>query len=123
MVRWILSYSYIIKKNKINGELAMAQVISIKDNTAIIMIDKDFNFETHKSFRNSIKESLESGVREIILDFKSVEYMDSTALGLLMVAKDTANEVECDIKLKSVAGYARKVLEMSSFDKKFSILD
>ena len=101
----------------------MAQLMNIDSNVATIMIDKDFNFETHKSFRNSIKESLESGAKEIILEFKEVEYMDSTALGLLMVAKDTANEVDCAIKLKSVAGYALKILEMSQFDQKFEIIE
>ena len=101
----------------------MAQVLNMENNVATILIDKDFNFETHKSFRNAVKESLESGVREIILEFKEVEYMDSTALGLLMVAKDTASEVDCEIKLQNVAGYARKILEMSQFDKKFEIIN
>lgn len=101
----------------------MAQVLTMESNIATILVDKDFNFETHKSFRNSIKEALESGARQITLEFKEVEYMDSTALGLLMVAKDTANEVDCEIKLQNVSGYARKILEMSQFDKKFEILN
>ena len=101
----------------------MAQVLKLEQNTATIGVDKDFNFETHKSFRNAVKESLESGAKKIVLDFSEVEYMDSTALGLLMVAKDTSDEVDCEIQLKSVAGYARKILEMSQFDKKFEILD
>jgi anti-anti-sigma regulatory factor len=48
--------------------------------------------------------------------------MDSTALGLLMVAKDNAEGVDCEIKLQNVTGYARKIIEMSQFDKKFEIL-
>lgn len=103
--------------------MLMAQVLKMENNVSTILVDKDFNFETHKSFRNAIKESLESGAKEIVLEFKEVEYMDSTALGLLMVAKDTATEVDCEIKLQHVAGYARKILEMSQFDKKFVILD
>ncbi|MCP4355721.1 MAG: STAS domain-containing protein [Proteobacteria bacterium] len=101
----------------------MAQLNGVENNVAIIMIDEDFNFETHKSFRNAVKESLELGAKEIILEFEKVEYMDSTALGLLMVAKDTATEADCKIKLKSVSGYARKILEMSQFDQKFELID
>jgi len=101
----------------------MAQLNGVENSVAVIAIDEDFNFETHKSFRNAVRESLELGAKEIILEFKKVEYMDSTALGLLMVAKDTANEVDCKIKLKSVSGYARKILEMSQFDQKFELID
>lgn len=101
----------------------MAHLNGVENNQAIIIIDEDFNFETHKSFRNAVRESLELGAKEIILEFDKVEYMDSTALGLLMLAKDTANEVDCTIKLKSVTGYARKILEMSQFDQKFELID
>lgn len=101
----------------------MAHLTGVENGIATIIIDTDFNFETHKSFRNSIKEALELGAKEIVLEFKEVEYMDSTALGLLIVAKDTANEVDCEIKLRRVSGYAKKILEMSHFDKKFDFLD
>lgn len=101
----------------------MAKLNGVENSIAVILIDEDFNFETHKSFRNAVRESLELGAKEIILEFEKVEYMDSTALGLLMVAKDTANEVDCIIKLKNVNGYARKIIEMSQFDQKFELIE
>jgi|TARA_Y100001960_G_scaffold100494_1_gene107927 anti-anti-sigma factor len=100
----------------------MAHLINVENKTATVLIDKDFNFKTHKSFTNAVKESLEQGAKIIVLEFKEVEYMDSTALGLLMVAKDNAEGVDCEIKLQNVTGYARKIIEMSQFDKKFEIL-
>lgn len=101
----------------------MAQLEKLENNVATIMLDTDFNFDTNKSFRNAVRDSLEKGAKEIVLEFKDVEYMDSTALGLLMIAKDTASDVDCKIKLRNVSGYAKKILEMSQFDKKFDLVD
>jgi anti-anti-sigma factor len=60
-------------------------------------------------------------VREIEIDFQGVDYLDSSALGMLLMLRDKASGSGKDISLVGVKGSVRQVLEIANFSKLFKI--
>ena len=72
----------------------MAQIVSeVKDNgeTLFIKIDGVFSFELNRQFSDTYRSAPES-VERFVIDFSQVEYVDSSALGILLVMKKTGEE-------------------------------
>ncbi len=87
-----------------------------------IQLPQTFDFESHKEFRKSIKDAMNSTPSMLSLNFTKVEYLDSSALGMLMLAKHETDAMKCGIKIINLKdGHARKVLELVKFDQIFTI--
>jgi len=79
-----------------------------------------FDFVFHKDFRNAY-ESLETPPRRYIIDLGKVTYIDSSALGMLLLLRDFAGGDEADIKVIHCNEDVRKVLLISKFDQLFQV--
>lgn len=83
-----------------------------------IAIEGVFDFKLMQEFRKSY-DTAES-VECFILDFSGVEYMDSSALGMLLNMRKSVGEAT-RIVIKDAQPAVGKILAMSRFDKKFEI--
>jgi anti-anti-sigma factor len=87
---------------------------------AVVVLRGRFDFNAHHAFRNSCNSPLASGaVRELELDFGGVEYLDSSALGMLLLLKEHADEVRKPVVLSNCRGIVRQTLAGANFDKIF----
>ena len=92
------------------------------DNTFSIILDESFDFESHKAFRDMVKTIIAKRPEMLIIDFNHVDYIDSSALGMLMLARQEASSIDCDIKLVNVeGGHTLNVLKLVKFDTLFDI--
>ena len=57
----------------------------------------------------------------ITLDFSKVLYLDSAALGMVVLLKKRAKANGCDVEIASAKGTALEVLEIANFDKMVTI--
>lgn len=81
-----------------------------------------FDFNTHRDFRNACDPLVaDEGVREIMIDFEEVEYLDSSALGMLLMLRDKVSGTGKDIVLARVGGSVKQVLDIANFGKLFRI--
>lgn len=95
---------------------------SITDGTAHIRLKGRFEFPTHREFRTAVKDALaDPMVRVISVDMHGVEYMDSSALGMLLLSKENAQMSGKSIVLKNVVGQIRKTIEVANFQRLFDI--
>ena len=85
-----------------------------------ISLGKNFDFEGHHEFRKLLKEAFEQKTARLLIDFDVVEYMDSSALGMLMLAKHESESQDCIVELVNVHGFSEKVLRIVEFDKLFT---
>jgi anti-anti-sigma factor len=60
-------------------------------------------------------------VRELDLDLGGVDYIDSSALGMLLLLKERADTAKKPVALQNCTGTVRQVLEIANFGKIFSI--
>lgn len=87
-----------------------------------ISVPERFDFSFHKSFTeqyNQILENKKGGI--ITLDFSKVLYLDSAALGMVVLLKKRAKANGCDVEIANAKGTALEVLEIANFDKMVTI--
>ena len=87
-----------------------------------IDLGKSFDFENHKEFKEQVKQALDGKAKRLDLNFDQIEYLDSSALGMLMLAKHEGDAKGCAVVITNLRdGHARKVLELVKFDQLFTI--
>ena len=57
------------------------------------------------------------------IDFSSVEYLDSSALGMLLMLRDKMGGAKKDVSLSGVHGNVKQVLEIANFGQLFHIIE
>jgi len=70
---------------------------------------------------NWASESLESGVKVLLIDLYKTSLMDSSGLGALVVAMKRVQENHGKFALCSVGGQVQMLLELADMDKMFDI--
>jgi anti-anti-sigma factor len=61
-------------------------------------------------------------VRSVTINMAGVDYLDSSALGMLLMLRDKAAAANKTLKLSNVRGAVKQVLEIANFGKLFSIV-
>lgn len=88
--------------------------------TATIKINGRFDFSSHNDFRKSYKNVvLKTG--QYIVDLSSTEYLDSSALGMLLLLKEHAESQASTVKLMGFSDEIKEILTIASFDKIFTL--
>ncbi|MFW0758827.1 STAS domain-containing protein [Pseudomonas sp. H11T01] len=83
-----------------------------------ISIKGRFDFGKHQEFCNSYKDYKPNSV---VVDLKEATYLDSSALGMLLLLRDHAGGEESEISVINSSMDVRKILAISNFDKLFDI--
>ena len=93
------------------------------DGRATLCLQGRFDFNAHRSFRAAIDAVIDDArVKDIHLDLGAVEYLDSSALGMLLILRDKAGAAKKPLALINCRGCVRQVLDIANFGKLFSIL-
>ncbi|VVO09270.1 STAS domain-containing protein [Pseudomonas fluorescens] len=85
-----------------------------------ILIKGRFDFGKHQEFRDSY-EKLNQTPKAIVVDLKDATYLDSSALGMLLLLRDHAGGEQSDVRVINGSSDVRKILAISNFDKLFDI--
>ncbi len=81
-----------------------------------------FDFNAHRDFRAAYEPlMLDAEVRQVNLDLGGVDYLDSSALGMLLMVRDKAAAANKQLALTNVRGAVKQVLDIANFGKLFSI--
>lgn len=72
-------------------------------------------------FRQEISNGVESGAEMILIDFKSVTFMDSSGLGALVLALKTVRAAGTKLFICSVNEQINMLFELTSMDRVFEI--
>lgn len=90
--------------------------------TAVIKLTGRFDFNTHREFRGAYEPLVgDAVVRSVVVDFSSVDYLDSSALGMLLMLRDKLGGAGKDVALTGVKGNVKQVLGIANFGKLFQI--
>ena len=88
--------------------------------TLIIDIEGRFDFSTHQAFRNAYEHE-GNGIDNFVVDLSRTTYLDSSALGMLLLLRDFAGGDSAQIQLKNCNNDVRRILTISNFEQLFSI--
>jgi anti-anti-sigma factor len=90
--------------------------------TARLALNGRFDFSSHREFRNACDDALQTpDVKEIEADFSRVEYLDSSALGMLLLLREKAHSANLKVSLTNCTGLVQQVLDVANFQRLFTI--
>lgn len=102
--------------------MTMQIKVTTSGETATLSMNGRFDFNSHREFRAASDEALgASGVSQIDIDMDNVEYLDSSALGMLLLMREKANNAKRKLALINCKGIVQQVLEVANFGKLFTI--
>ncbi len=87
-------------------------------NELVISIDGRFDFGLQKDFRKSYEATKASAY---IVDFRATEYMDSSALGMLLMMREYAGGSKAQITLQNCSQDIKTILSVANFHNLFKI--
>lgn len=85
----------------------------------IKIIEGRFDFSVQSDFRKAYEKAVTNS--QFVIDFSNVEYMDSSALGMLLLLHDYAGTEKADVSLNNCRSEIKNILEISNFHKLFKI--
>ncbi|MFT7433770.1 MAG: anti-anti-sigma factor [Alphaproteobacteria bacterium] len=102
----------------------MIELNKQSDDNYEIKLEKSFDFENHGDFRFYVKKIIDADAKKLSINFQDVEYIDSSALGMLMLAKHETDQHNCELQLSNVKnGHAKDVLNLVKFNQIFTICE
>ena len=88
----------------------------------VINLSGRFDFNTHREFRNAYEPLVgDADTQAVVVDFAGVDYLDSSALGMLLMLRDKLGGVGKEVALTGVCGNVKQVLDIANFGKLFPI--
>lgn len=82
-----------------------------------------FDYSYHKQFNSQCSELIDNpNLTEIILDFGIVEYLDSSALGMLVIMQKKAVNAGKKLKIRRARGTSEEILKMANIEKIIDII-
>ena len=100
----------------------MSISVNILDHVARISISGRFDFQTHRDFKAAYAPSLENAeVNEIEVELSEVVYLDSSALGMMMLLRERAQAAGKSVVLVRPNPAIVQILDIANFNKLFKI--
>lgn len=100
--------------------MAIASELTDDGTELVISVDGRFDFSAHQEFRDSY-ESLVERPERYRVDMRDTSYIDSSALGMLLLLRDHAGGDNADIRIVNCNPDVRKILAISNFEQLFAI--
>ncbi len=85
-----------------------------------IVIAGRFDFSLHAAFRDAYRNLPPE--TKFVIDLSQTTFMDSSAMGMLLLLREFAGEASADICLLNCSPEVRKVLSISNLDKMFTLI-
>lgn len=94
-----------------------------RDNGGVTVIELGGRLDsnTSKVLEDKIMEVLGQGKTKVLMDFKDVDYINSTGLRVLLLALQQLKKVQGKLVLSSIKDYMKEVFEISGYTEIFPI--
>lgn len=89
---------------------------------ATINMNGRFDFSAHRSFKDAYDPLLQQqGITSVEINLANVAYMDSSALGMLLLLHERAQGVGKEVVLCRASSNVMQILDIANFGKLFTI--
>ncbi len=89
-------------------------------NVVVVHLSGRFDFGARKTFKDSLGEAMKEEL-PIVLNFGEVSFVDSSALGILVIAHQTLKSKKIPLSLVNPQPYVRQVLDLANVAKMIPI--
>ena len=89
--------------------------VTISGSTAVLNMNGRFDFSAHRDFKNAYTSLMQqAGVNNLEVDLSNVEYVDSSALGMLLMLRERAQAVNKSVVLSKPSHAVAQILDIAS---------
>lgn len=100
----------------------MQTTVSNRDGKMAIILQGRFDFNSHREFRDAVDRAINEAVQVVQVDLGGVDYLDSSALGMLLMLRDKAKGTGKTVELANAKGSVKQVIDIANFGKLFMIV-
>jgi len=98
------------------------KISNMAENTLLTMTGR-FDFNDHRLLKSTYDPILQmDSVKRIEIDMAGIDYLDSSALGMLMLFRERAQAVGKTVVLSHPNTTVAEILDIANFKKLFTIL-
>jgi anti-anti-sigma factor len=103
--------------------MAMVYTLENSNDGTEAVIEGMITFKDHNRFTEIMNVIKTISGKKMIINLHKVDFIDSAAIGMLLIANDKGAENNVDVIIKGAHGKVKSVLEAASFDKLFKFED
>lgn len=96
--------------------------VTNRDGNTVIVLQGRFDFNAHREFRESVDQAVKEAPGTIRIDLAGVDYLDSSALGMLLMLRDKAKGAGKEVALANARGAVKQVIDIANFGKLFALV-
>lgn len=90
-------------------------------NRVDVLLTGSFDISAIRHFREALRTALRAEGCELWIDLAAVDYIDSVALGSLLMAREMAEKGGKSVVLAGATGKVRKALDLARFGDMFML--
>jgi anti-sigma B factor antagonist len=94
----------------------------LPDDTRVVAVAGELDLYTAPPFEEQILDALDTGTARIVVDLSACEFLDSTALGILVKARKRLGDQERRLVLVATDHNIVKVFQITGLDRTFTIV-
>lgn len=98
----------------------MEYSVNQANNDVTIVLDSCFDVSSYEYFKSICSENV-TDKNHFKVDFSNTEFMDSSALGMLLLLREQTHGDKSRVTFVNVGEAARKILEIAQFQQLFRI--
>lgn len=91
------------------------------DNGVEIAIRGRMCFSDHAEFRDVLAAFDGEPGEQIVFNLQDLEFIDSSGLGMLIIARDEAKKKQMTLVLENTRSEVRRLMDMARFDRFFTL--
>src|ERR1700722_7830333 len=85
-----------------------------------IKLSGQFTFADNQKFKQMMAAVGAKPAKAVTLDFDAVEFIDSGALGMLLLFRDECQQKHISVRLDAARGQVQKIFAIARFDQLFA---
>lgn len=100
----------------------MSLIIDVRgDAPVVITLGGELDAFSSRRLRHRLDEVIEAGRSDVVIDLAALDFIDSTALGVLIGARRQARLHGGDVRLQGVTPVARRVFDVTGLSQVFNV--
>ena len=97
--------------------------VSAVTHTATLFLSGHFTFGAHREFKAAYWNHLKDAkIKNIVVDLEKIQYMDSSALGMLLVLLEHVQSAGKSLVLSRPSLFTKLVFDIANFQDRFVIV-
>lgn len=97
----------------------MEIICHVQNNIYNASLRGKFTFADNSAFRPVIESMTDPAISQVALNLSGVDFVDSAAMGMLMLAHDEAQKNNKTFRLHGVAGNVKRIFDLARLDQLF----